>query len=38
LRSEMKLAGNQLPILHTVELLDAAIQGIAPETLRQRQS
>jgi len=38
LRSEMKLAGKQLPVLHTVELLDAAIQGIAPESLRQRQS
>ena len=38
LRSEMKLAGSQLPVLHTVELLDAAIQGIVPESLRQRQS
>jgi glycolate oxidase iron-sulfur subunit len=36
LRSEMNLAGNRLPILHTVELLDAAIQGISAESLRKR--
>ena len=38
LRSELKLAGKPLPVLHTVELLDAAIQGIAPESLCKRQS
>ena len=38
LRSEINLAGKTLPILHTVELLDAAIQGIAPESLCHRES
>jgi glycolate oxidase iron-sulfur subunit len=36
LRSEMNVAGNRLPVLHTVELLDASIQGVAAESLRQR--
>jgi glycolate dehydrogenase iron-sulfur subunit len=36
LRSELKLGGKPLPVLHTVELLDAAIQGIAPESLCKR--
>jgi glycolate oxidase iron-sulfur subunit len=36
LRSEMNLSENRLPILHTVELLDAAIQGVSAESLRQR--
>ena len=35
LRSEMKAAGRRVPVLHTVELLDAAIRGIAVETLRE---
>lgn len=36
LRSGMNQAGNHLPVLHTVELLDAAIQGVSPESLRKR--
>ena len=35
MRSEMKLAGNRLPVRHTVELLDAAIQGVSAESLRE---
>jgi glycolate oxidase iron-sulfur subunit len=35
LRSEMRLAGKRLPVRHTVELLDAAIQGVAPDSLRE---
>jgi len=38
LRSGMKMAGKPMPVLHTVELLDAAIQGIAANSLRERQS
>src|SRR5579864_8056085 len=36
LRSEMTLSGKQVPVLHTVELLDAAIRGVAPEALLRR--
>jgi glycolate dehydrogenase iron-sulfur subunit len=36
LRSEMHLADKQVPVLHTVELLDAAIRGVAPEALLRR--
>jgi glycolate oxidase iron-sulfur subunit len=36
LRSEMNRAEKRLPILHTVELLDAAIRGIPAESLRTR--
>ena len=38
LRSELKLAGKPLPVLHTVELLDAAMQGVAADSLRERQT
>jgi glycolate oxidase iron-sulfur subunit len=37
LRSGMRMAGKPMPVLHTVELLDAAIQGIAANSLRKRQ-
>lgn len=33
LRSEVHLVGNRTPVLHTVELLDASIQGISAESL-----
>jgi len=36
LRSEMNQAEKRLPILHTVELLDAAIRGISAESLSTR--
>ena len=36
LRGEMNLSGNRVPVLHTVELLDAAIRGVAPEALLRR--
>jgi glycolate oxidase iron-sulfur subunit len=33
LRSQLDLAGKRLPVLHTVELLDAAIRGVSPASL-----
>jgi len=36
LRSEIRLQRKQLPVLHTVEVLDAAIRGVAPESLLRR--
>ena len=38
LRSEMRVAGEPLPVLHTIELLDAAVRGVAVDSLRERQS
>lgn len=36
LRSQFDLAGKQLPVLHMVELLDAAIRGVSPDSLHRR--
>ena len=36
LRSGIRLAGSQVPVVHTVELIDASIRGIAAESLLGR--
>jgi glycolate oxidase iron-sulfur subunit len=36
LRSGLRLAGSKVPVIHTVELLDASIRGLPPESLLQR--
>ena len=36
LRSGMRLAGSQVPVLHMVEVLDASIQGVPAESLLRR--
>ena len=36
LRSRIRLAGSQVPVVHTVELVDASIRGVPAESLLQR--
>ena len=36
LRSGIRLAGSQVPVVHTVELIDASIRGVAAESLLGR--
>jgi len=36
LRSRIRLAGSQVPVVHTVELVDASIRGVPTESLFQR--
>jgi glycolate oxidase iron-sulfur subunit len=36
LRSGLRLAGSQIPVVHMVEVVDASIRGLAPEALLKR--
>jgi glycolate oxidase iron-sulfur subunit len=36
LRSRIRIAGSQVPVVHTVELVDASIRGVPAESLLQR--
>jgi hypothetical protein len=36
LRSGLRLAGNQVPVVHMVEVVDASIRGLPAEALLER--
>jgi glycolate oxidase iron-sulfur subunit len=36
LRSGLRAAGSEVPVVHMVEVLDASIRGLAPEGLIKR--